>query len=204
MAAPRSFAPRFLSDSIRRKLEVTAAMAWEELVDAHVQQATQFIALVAAYEPLEHALPRYMRELDLRETMAAAIRTRVLTNYEERTVQTDDAPTVFPPAADSDDERWAGLPQRVVKGVMRRQRRNEELERIVLLALARAEENIIRTHVENAISYVALLDGHLSLDRAVQQYLVAVGLAGSRAQTVFQRTMAKLADVHLPLSSTNG
>jgi hypothetical protein len=53
--------------------------------------------------------------------------------------------------------------------------------------------------VENAIGFVALLQEQLSLDRSVQQYLGAVGLAGGRAQAVFQRTMAKLADVHLPL-----
>jgi hypothetical protein len=66
-------------------------------------------------------------------------------------------------------------PQRVVRGVHRRQRRNEEIERITQLALARAEENVIRTHVENAIGFVALLEEHLPLDRGVQQYLGAVG-----------------------------
>ena len=203
MATTRSYGPRFLSESIRRKLEVTSAMAWEALVDAHVEQANQFIALVSEYEPVEESLPRYLRELDLRETMATAIRTRVLTTLEEH-VDEPDPDNVFPQNPDDGaGERWSSLlrqPQRVVKGVLRRQRRGEELERIVLLAIARAEENIIRTHVENAIGYVALLDDHLPLDRAVQQYLVAVALSGSRAQTVFQRTMARLADVHLPLA----
>ena len=202
MPVPRSYSPRFLNDSVRRKLEVTSAMAWEALVDAHVEQATQFIALVAEYEPVEESLPRYLRELDLRETMAAAIRTRVLTNLEQHVGAEGASANVFPQHDDNDDDRWRDLlrePGRMVRGVLRRQKRGEEFERIVLLAVARAEENIIRTHVENAISFVALLGNHVRLDRAVQEYLVAVGVAGSRAQTVFQRTMAKLADVHLPL-----
>ena len=65
------------------------------------------------------------------------------------------------------------------------------------LALARAEEHVIRTHIENAIGFVALLEDHLPLDKAIQQYLTSVGVAGGRAQAVFQRTMARLADVHL-------
>ena len=204
MAAPRSYAtPRFLSDGVRRKLEVTSAMALEALVEAHVAQANQFIATLAEYESLEDALPRYLRELDLRETMAAAIRTSVLTTIED--VEPGTAPRAIPrtQSLDHEDESWTDLlrePGRMVRGVLRRQKRSEDFERVVLLALARAEENIIRTHVENAISFVALLENHTTLDRAVQEYLQAVGLAGSRGQTVFQRTMAKLADVHLPLA----
>jgi hypothetical protein len=67
------------------------------------------------------------------------------------------------------------------------------------LALARAEEAVIATHVDNAITFAALLDEVLPLDRATQEYIEAVGLSGGRAQAVHQRTMARLADVHLPL-----
>ena len=66
-----------------------------------------------------------------------------------------------------------------------------------MLLLARSEEAIISTHVENAIGFAALLDGSTTLDRAVQHYMGSVNLAGCRGQVVFQRTMARLADVHL-------
>jgi hypothetical protein len=166
----------------------------------------QFIALLAAYEPLEESLPRYLREMDLDATMASAIRTRVLTGVEEEPPVAPhdlfDAPTgTFPEDMDDDedgDDGWSLLrqPQRVVRGVIRRQKRNDEMHRIVQLALARAEENVIRTHIENAIGFVALLEQQ-PFDRAIETYLTAVGVAGSRAQAVFQRTMARLADVHL-------
>jgi hypothetical protein len=206
MPTPRRNPPRRLNEGMRRKLEVASAMAWEALVDTHVDQAIQFASLLAEFTPIEEALPRYLREMDLGETMATAIRTRVLMQFEERDSELPPAaPLPFPAehhdSADGDgSEGWSLLrqPQRMVRGVMARQRRNEEMERLVLLSLARAEENLIRTHVENAIGFVALLQEQLPLDRAVQQYLGAVGLAGGRAQTVFQRTMAKLADVHLP------
>jgi hypothetical protein len=207
MPVPRRNTPRHLGESMRRKLEVASAMAWEALVETHVEQATHFVALLSGYLPLEEALPRYLRESDLGETMATAIRTRVLMRFEEQDggeSHTPAAPFSARPAtrpAASSDDGWALLrqSQRVVEGVRLRQRRNEEMDRIILLSLARAEEHLIRTHVENAIGFVALLQEQLSLDRSVQQYLGAVGLAGGRAQAVFQRTMAKLADVHLPL-----
>jgi hypothetical protein len=207
MAPTRRTPPRFMGETVRRKLEVTSAMAWEALVDVHVDQAMLFVSLMAEHEPLEESLPRYMREMDLHPTMAAAIRTRVLTGVEEEPPVPprdlfDGAPLQFPGDVltdEDDDDRWSLLrqPQRVVRGVLRRQRRNEEIERIIQLALARAEERVIRTHIENAIAFVALLED-LPFDRSIQQYLTAVGVSGGRAQTVFQRTMAKLADVHLP------
>lgn len=207
MPTPRRNPPRRLGESMRRKLEVTSAMAWEALVDTHVDQAGSFVSLLADHMPVEESLPRYLSEMDLGETMAAAIRTRVLMRVEEagEVPGGDGAGLRFAPPV-PDDEPDAGddwdilrQPRRVMQGVLRRQRRNEEIDRITELALARSEENVIGTHVENAISFVALLEDRLPLGRSVQQYLGAVGLAGSRAQTVFQRTMARLADVHLPL-----
>jgi hypothetical protein len=214
MATSNRLGPRRLGDGVRRKLEVTSALAWESLVDTHVEQATQFIHLLEDHEPVQQSLPRYLSELDINETMGAAIRTRVLVQLEDEAgpgprLETDAREPARPlpsqeaadPERADDDSAWGLLrhPQRVVQDVIRRQRRNDEAERIALLALARAEEHVIRTHVENAISFVALLQDQMPMGRAVQEYLTSVGLSGGRAQAVFQRTMAKLADVHLPV-----
>lgn len=206
MVPPRGTPPRFLNENVRRKLEVASAMAWEALVEAHVEQAMLFISLLSEHEPIEESLPRYLREMDLHATMATAVRTRVLTGVEEEPPVPprdlfEGAPLQFPGdvlSDEDDDDRWNLLrqPQRVVRGVIRRQRRNDEIDRITALALARAEEHVIRTHIENAIGFVALLDDQ-PFDRAIQHYLTSVAISGSRAQTIFQRTMAKLADVHL-------
>lgn len=205
MAAARLTPSRGRGDSTRRKLEVASAMAWEALVDTHVEQAMQFVALVAGFEPIEESLPRYLREMDLQSSMAAAIRTGVLTAVEEEPPVPpndlfDEAAVPFPAEDEPDAEadRWTLLrqPQRVVRDVIRRQRRSEEFDRITQLALARAEEQSIRTHIENAIGFVALLEDE-PFDRAIEVYFGAVGVSGARAQSVFQRTMARLADVHL-------
>jgi hypothetical protein len=203
MAAPR-IPTRVRGDNTRRKLDVSSALAWEALVDTHVDEALGFVALAVPFEPIEESLPRYLREMDLPMSLATPIRTRVLTVVEEEPPVAphdlfDDATMADDDPDDLDDgDGWSLLrkPQQVVRDVIRRQKRSEEFDRITQLALARAEEHVIRTHIENAIGFVALLEDQ-PFDRAIETYLSTVGVTGGRAQAVFQRTMARLADVHL-------
>jgi hypothetical protein len=188
---------RRLPESLRSRLEVATALAWEALVDTHAQQALAFIHLLEDRMPLEEALPRYLLEVDLGDAMASAVRNRTLVAIEG----SDDKPSdeAALPGAAQQKPGWERLrPATVMRQFRARQRRDDETEMRIRLALARAEETAIATHVDNAITFAALLDSYLPFDRAVAEYLEAVGLLGSRAQAVHQRTMARLADVHLP------
>lgn len=209
MARAARFPTRRLPDSVRRRLEVATAMAWEALVESHVAHAVQFVRLLRENMPLADIVSRYIVEMDLGDSMATAVRTRVLVNIEENQ-GVQDAQQTLPlhgdgggaPAAE-EAEGWRRFrPDVMVRGVMQRQRRNDEVEGWILLAIARAEEGVITSHVDNAITFAALLEEHLPLSRAVQHYLTAVSLSGGRAQAVYQRTMARLADVHLPHTRT--
>jgi hypothetical protein len=199
---PRTSARR-LPDNVRRRVEVATAMAWENLVATHVLHAGHFIHLFAESLPLEEALARYLIEMDIGDGMAAAVRTRVLVAIEESTRGGDpDAVALRSRQEEAPDEveGWRRFrPDIVVRELVQRQRREDEVEAWVRLAIARAEEAIINTHVDSAITFAALLEEFLPLDRAVHHYLAAANLAGARAQTIHQRTMARLADVHLPL-----
>lgn len=197
---------RRLPDSVKRRLEVATAMAWESLVDAHTTHALQFMALMADRMELEEALQRYLGAVGIIEPMTTAIRTRVLVALED----IDKEPEVFPRAlrldavprpadAEAGDEGWRRFrPDALVRGVKQRRRRDDETERWISLALARAEEDLIGTHVDNAIPFAALLDPYVGLDRAVEEYIRSVSLYGPRAQAVMQRTMARLAESYLP------
>jgi hypothetical protein len=204
MARPPRIPSRRLTDSVRRRLEVATAMAWEALVETHVVQATQFVLMFHDRMPLEDALARYLLETDQTDSMASAVRTRVLVALEgpmRGNVSGDgagEADAVAGPA-EADAEGWSRFrPDVVLRGMKERQRREDETELWVRLGIARAEEAVIRTHVDNAITFAALLEDEVPLDRAVQYYLGAVVLAGARGQAVLQRTMSRLADVHLP------
>lgn len=209
MPAPRP-GYRRLNDSARHRVEVATAMAWEALVESHIAQALEFIALFEDRMELEDALNRYIREMDMGETMGAAVRTRVLVTLEDDepdvqrppvSLRTDDADDgeEDPDADEDDDEGWRRFrPDVVMRGVLERQRSRDEIERLIELAIARAEEEVIKTHVDNAITFAALLEDSGALSRAVQQYISALNVVGGRGQAVLQRTMARLADVHLP------
>ncbi|HUP90019.1 MAG TPA: hypothetical protein VM100_11730 [Longimicrobiales bacterium] len=172
-------------------------MAWEALVDAHVAQALEFITLFDGRLSLEEALNRYIREMDMGDTMGAAVRTRVLITFEEE--QPSPPPVALHEGAEDDEEGWKRFrPDVVMRTVMERQKHREEVERMLELAIARAEEGIITTHVDNAITFAALLENEGPLSKGVEHYIAALSIHGGRGQAVLQRTMAKLADVHLP------
>lgn len=209
MGPTSRYSPRQLPDSIRRRLEFTTALAWESLVETHIEQSSAFVALLAPQLSLEDALVRYFREMDLDDEMIAAIQPRVLVGVERSmdSPRPGDAEAASgSPAVDAqngDPHGWRRFrPGEVVREMRQRQRRHGQIDRQVRLAIARSEEAVIATHVDNAIAFVALLEPYVPLDRAVAAYLSAGSLNGGRAQTVFQRAMARLADVHLPPVST--
>jgi hypothetical protein len=66
------------------------------------------------------------------------------------------------------------------------------------LAQARAEEAIIRTHVENALSFVDTLADELPFDRAIESYIRVMGVAEPLASTVVTRVLVVLGRELLP------
>jgi hypothetical protein len=183
-----------MPESVRRRLDVAAAAAWQGIVDAHAHHAARFVRLLANRVPTDQALERYLSEMDVRDPMASAIRTRVMADPQAS------PPPATPDAAESEtpDGLKRFRPDVLVKGIARRVRENELVEEWILLAIARAEEGVIREHIDNAIAFTRLLDGHVALDEGVEDYIDLMRITGGRAQAVYQRTMAVLADLHLP------
>ena len=65
-------------------------------------------------------------------------------------------------------------------------------ERRMRLAQARAEETIIRAHVDNALMFVDTLAEDLSFDRAIDTYVRVMGVPEPLASTVATRTLVLL------------
>ncbi len=194
-------------EHIRRQVEVAAAAAWEALVESHASHALRFVALMAARLDFDEALDRYLDELDVRDPMAAAVRSRVLIALEHAMREAEDRPTLSAYDREGDrpaasDDRSHGLrrfrPDVLMKGIARKVKEGEEIDEWIRLAVARAEEGVIRAHVDNAVVFVAVLQGHEPLHEAVDDYLEIMRVSGGRAQSVHQRTMARLSDIHLP------
>ena len=75
---------------------------------------------------------------------------------------------------------------------------SDAADRRVRLAQARAEEALVRTHVENALSFVDALAEDLPFDRAIDTYLRVMALPEPLAGTVVTRVLVALGQELLP------
>ena len=71
-------------------------------------------------------------------------------------------------------------------------------ERRLRLAQARAEESIIRTHVDNALMFVDTLAEDLTFDRAIDSYVRKMSIPEPLASTVATRTLVVLGQDLVP------
>ncbi len=69
---------------------------------------------------------------------------------------------------------------------------NPNAERRLRLSHARAEETIIRAHVDNALMFVDTLAEDLSFDRAIDSYIRVMGIPEPLASTVATRALVHL------------
>src|SRR6476620_4426536 len=69
---------------------------------------------------------------------------------------------------------------------------NPNAERRLRLSQARAEETIIRGHVDNALMFVDTLAEDLSFDRAIDTYIRVMGIPEPLASTVATRALVNL------------
>ena len=75
---------------------------------------------------------------------------------------------------------------------------SENAERRLRLAQARAEESVIRAHVDNALMFVDTLAEDLSFDRAIDTYVRVLGIPEPLASVVATRTLVVLGQDLVP------
>jgi hypothetical protein len=71
-------------------------------------------------------------------------------------------------------------------------------ERRLRLAVARAEEGIVRAHVDNALMFVDTLAEDMPFDRAIEAYVREMAVAEPLASTVVTRTLVILGNDLVP------
>ena len=75
---------------------------------------------------------------------------------------------------------------------------SENAERRLRLAAARAEESVIRAHVDNVLMFVDTLAEDLSFDRAIDTYVRVMGIPEPLASVVATRTLVVLGQDLVP------
>jgi hypothetical protein len=75
---------------------------------------------------------------------------------------------------------------------------NPAAEKRLRLGQARAEESIVRAHVDNALMFVDTLAEDLPFDRAIETYVRVMGIPEPLASTVVTRALVLLGEDLVP------
>lgn len=80
----------------------------------------------------------------------------------------------------------------VMGWLMKRRRLSAAAERRLLIALARAEEEVVRTHVQNALDVIDAVEGEMKLGRALELYLEELDLDEPQSTIIAQRVLSRI------------
>ena len=187
-----------LTPERRRRLELAVAAATEARLDAHAQQALNLVAVLAPRMSFDQAVERYIEIMRLSDDEAQVVRNRTL-------VALGQAGVAEELARDRPQARlsWRyATPLGAVRYVRRQLRRSAEEDLWMELSAARAEEALIRTHVRHALAFIDLLEDQFPPTRCVSLYLEQLEVPATRARSIYQRTLARVAAVELPRLET--
>lgn len=202
------FSSKDLTEPTRRRVELSIAVAQERLLSTHVEHVLRLIQLVGEQVPFENALAIYTRMLRLSDDEARVITTRALATLGEKVAGGREVwpelttPDEEPPREKGGEKNRSG---KSVFNLMRQRLRgrvNDDMRRWVELSAARTEVAILHTHVENALSFVDLLEKEMANIEAVELYLDALEVRDSIAEVTAYMALAQLADRHLPESKS--
>ena len=80
----------------------------------------------------------------------------------------------------------------MVLDFFRRRRLSDEGQKRLVVALARAEETLIETHVENALDVIEAVGDEMPLDRVLEVYLEALEENDQRSEIIARRVLSRL------------
>jgi hypothetical protein len=80
-----------------------------------------------------------------------------------------------------------------------RRKLNPQAEKRLRLAQARADESIIRAHVDNALMFVDTLTEDMPFDRAIETYVRVMGIPEPLAGMVVTRALVVLGEELVPV-----
>ena len=188
MAAPSLISTRRLSGSLRLRLKVVFARAWEALADAYHAQAVEFVRRLRGRLSCEEALERYFREIGVPAAMVDTVRARALISLAEL-VEEDGEPEPAEPAP------WNTLrPDQLLDAFRRRAHHVEQTNFECRLAASLSDEAVAATHVRMALETAELLVAECSPDEAILRYIRTFDLPAIDAQLIFRRAMALWAE----------
>lgn len=190
MATPSQMSLKRIPDALHLKVRIAYAAAWESLIDTYARQMLEFVCEFASRVPALDGMDLFFRVMPVPDTMQEVVRVRTLTSLDVESLQ----PLTRRPKLTG----WRRLRLDLILEHQRAQRRYQErtLE-LARMVGARAAEQVVATHVENAVELTRLLKGVLSTNVATEHYLVEFSIPDTIAQMVSQRVQARIAGAEL-------
>ena len=193
---------------LQRQVDLTTAVCQERLLATHVRHMLALVDLISDKVPFDDAVDIYVRVLRLTPEQARNVGSRALaelgrreragTRPARREVEVpdqddrEDGPATSTVGQPRIDALVARLKRRV------RGRVQEDLRHRINLAAARTEDDLLRTHVENALLFVRALSKETSEAEAVELYLDTMMLPEGIADVIYHRALREIADQVLP------
>jgi hypothetical protein len=185
MAAPSLISTRRFSASIRLRLQVLFARAWEALADTYHLQAVEFVRRLKTQLSIEEALDRFFREVGVPAPMSDTVRARALIALAPMIEEEPEEPE------ETTEAGWNPLrPDQLIGALRRRARYVEETNLECRLAASIAEEAVAATHVRMALEIAELLADECTPDESIMHYVRSFSLPAIEAQLILRRAMA--------------
>lgn len=189
------FASKELPEPVRRRIELAIAVAQERLLATHVKYALELIQLTEAELGFDRALDVYTRVLRLDADDSRVVTTQVLARLGEREAVAP-PPEELPVETEEDRGEHRSFVSQIRDRLRGRVR--DETRRLIELHAARAEVALLETHVDNAATFVEILEKEMPLTEAAELYLEALEVRDSVAEVVYYITLDRVSDRFLP------
>jgi hypothetical protein len=195
------------SRALQRQVDLTTAVCQERLLATHVRHVLALVDLVSDRLPFDDALDIYVRVLRLTPEQARNVGSRALAELGRRERGGGaPAPRTPPPAEEEREEEPAtssdsqGRSDALFARLRRRVRGRvqEDLRHRINLAAARTEDELLETHVDNALIFIRALSQDIAEPEAVELYLETMMLPEGTADVIYHRSLRRIADEVLP------
>lgn len=185
MSVPSRMSVRPFPRPLEPRVRIAYARAWEAVITTHSGQALEFIQEFSSRMPVLEALQLYFRVVAVPEPMQEPVRTRTLVEL--------DLDCLPPRQSIPSLQGWQWLrPDLVIRNMRARREFVETTLSLARMVGSRAAEAVIATHVSHAIEFARMLEGWVTVDRALAHYVYVFSLPQSTGLAVVQRAQASL------------
>jgi len=191
-----------MSRGLQRQIDLTTAVCQERLLSTHVRHVLAVVDLVSDDLPFDDALDIYVRILGLTPEQARNVGSRALASLGQRggLPRVEDLDFDQPPPQEEKPSKEVGRPEAMFSRLRRRIRGRvqDELRMRINLAAARAEDQLLKTHVSNSLLFVKAANEEISDPEAIELYLETMAIPEGVADVIYNRALRTIADDVLP------